>query len=288
MVSLRERLEKVENLPALPAALGRLLEILNDENASSRDVEATIIIDRAIGMAVMRAANSARFGGTTEVGSLKDAITRLGSRNLLHVALAQQSAVFFKDAGLGYGLQEAEAWEGALAGAIAAETLAKTLKFSEPGTAFTAALLRDCGKIAMDHLVGVDQLQSAICGLEPTDSLIDLEVREFGFDHAEVGALLAEIWGLPTPLASAIRNHHRPRADEQDRLADIVYCADMAAAQLGYGVGLDGLHYRVDQAALERVGLDHITMIDLLAEVESRMEQFATDSSKTESGRASS
>lgn len=274
MVSLRERLEEVENLPALPTALGKLLGILNDEGVSSQEVESTIIIDRAIGLAVMRAANSARFGGTTEVGSLKDAITRLGSRNLLHVALAQQSAVFFKDAGVGYGLREAEAWEGALAGAIAAETLAKMNSLCQPGSAFTAALLRDCGKIAMDRLVGVEELRGAFLSLDPMGSAPDRERKEFGFDHAEVGATLAAMWGLPEPLAEAIRHHHAPDPKGASRLTDMVYCADLAAAQLGYGVGLDGLHYRIDQSACVRIGLDQVAMTELLAEVTSRMGQF--------------
>jgi len=288
MVSLKERLEQIQDLPALPAALGRLLEILNDEQASSQDVEAAIIIDRAIGMAVLRAANSARFGGSTEVGSLKDAVTRLGSRNLLHVALAQQSAVFFKDSGRGYGLKEAEAWEGALAGAIAGEALAKRCGLCEPGTAFTAALLRDCGKIAMDLLIGIDNLRGTIESLDSTQSLPDVEQDAFGFDHAEVGATLVEMWGLPAPLAEAIRHHHLPRPGEENVLIDVVYCADLVAAQLGYGVGLDGLHYTIDHDSFERVGLDQLAMTELMADVESRMEQFNANQSADETGRARS
>lgn len=274
MGSLRERLEMIDDLPALPTALGKLMSMLTDDNVSSQDVESVIIIDRAIGMAVLRAANSARFGGNMNVGSLKDAITRLGSKNLLHVALAQQATEFFRGAGKGYGLSEAEAWEGALAGAFAAERLAQNSGRCEPGMAFTAALLRDCGKLAMDLLVGIENLGGTLRDLEGSKSTPEAEVDAFGFDHAEVGSTLAEMWGLPDPLVEAIRHHHEPRLDEESALIDAVYCADLVAIQLGYGVGWDGLNYTIDQGALERMKLDEVAISILMADVESQMSQF--------------
>ena len=277
MVSLRERLECIEHLPALPVVLGKLLEILRDDNASSNDIERIVVIDRAIGMAVMRAANSALFGGREEAGSLRDAITRLGTKNLMFVALAQQAATLFSGAGAGYGLEEAEAWEGALAGALAAELIATRTGRCDPGTAFTVALLRDSGKIAMDQLIGVEELSAAFCSPRDQRDQLELEVEAFGFDHAQVGATLAEMWGLPPSFSEAIAHHHHPDPEAEDAVSDIVYCADLIAAQLGYGVGLDGLHYHIDQGALERVGIDRRAMAEYLAEVRCSMEQYGVD-----------
>lgn len=285
MVSLRERLEKIEELPALPATLGRLLSILNDDTSSSEDVEKVIVIDRAIGMAVMRAANSALFGGAEEIGSLGDAITRLGTKNLLHVALAQQASTFFEGAGRGYGLEAAEAWEGALAGALGAELIAQDTKLCEPGIAFTAALLRDCGKIAMDVLIGVDELKEVFSEISGEVNQLALEQDKFGFDHAEAGAELALLWGLPEPLSEAIRYHHDPPPNIEDRLPDIVYCAELISTQIGYGLGLDGMYYQIDQEALHRVGIDQNSMMRYLAEVKTRMAQLEDQEANATSGR---
>jgi HD-like signal output (HDOD) protein len=285
MVSLKERLEKIEELPALPSTLGQLLNLLNDDRSGSEDVEKVIIIDRAIGMAVMRAANSARFGGAEEIGSLKDAITRLGSKQLLHVALAQQSSTFFESAGKGYGLEGTAAWEGALAGALAADMIARDSGLCDPGTAFTAALLRDCGKLAMDLLIGVEELRRVFCSPRGTTGQLDLERSSFGFDHAEVGAELARTWGLPQPLIEAIRYHHAPPADLEDRLADTVYCAELVSMQMGYGVGFDGLAYEIDKGALERAKVDHLSMMGYIAEVTVSMAQMAQDAADESPGR---
>ncbi len=274
MVTVKERLESIDQLPALPAALGKLLQILRDENAGSDDIEKIVVIDRAIGMAVMRAANSALFGGKQEAGSLRDAITRLGTKNLLFVALAQQAATFFSGAGAGYGLEEAEAWEGSLAGALAAELIATRTGLCDPGTAFTVALLRDSGKIVMDQMVGAEELSVAFCSPRDRRDQIELENESFGFDHAQVGAALAEMWGLPPSFSEAIAHHHQPDPEAADAVADIVYCADLIAIQLGYGVGLDGLNYHIDHDTLERVGIDRMAMAEYLAEVRCSMEQY--------------
>jgi len=222
----------------------------------------------------MRAANSTLFGGSEEIGTLKDAITRLGTRNLLFVALAQQATSFFRDAGAGYGLEEAEAWEGALAGAVAAELIATRSGVCDPGMAFTAALLRDCGKIAMDQFIGIEELNEVFSSPGASSGQIELECDSFGFDHAEVGMVLAGMWGLPEPLAEAIGHHHTPDLEAEIGLSHVVYAADLIAAQLGYGVGLDGLRYSVHQETLDSLGIDRLTMGDYLADVECRMDQY--------------
>ena len=41
-------------------------------------------------------------------------------------------------------------------------------------------------------------------------NLTDIEMEIFGFDHAELGATVAEAWGLPPVVCSLIKYHHHP------------------------------------------------------------------------------
>lgn len=60
-----------------------------------------------------------------------------------------------------------------------------------------AGLLRDIGKRAMDQLIGAEEMQPAFVGAGPKVSQIELENSTFGVGHAEIGAALGEMWGLP-------------------------------------------------------------------------------------------
>jgi len=64
-------------------------------------------------------------------------------------------------------------------------------------------------------------------------SLVELETERFGCSHAQVGAYLLSIWGLPAPLVHAVALHHRPDDDAQTVFSSLtaVHCADVIIAE---------------------------------------------------------
>lgn len=271
--SLEERLEQLADLPATPIALARLMSALGDPDVEVEEIAKIVATDQALSLAVMKYANSAEQAGALRVASLKDALTRLGMQNLRRLVLAQQSALLFERASEGFALQPRSALQGALAGGIGADILARRVGDCDPSAAFTAGILRDCGKLAMDLLVGSEELANALDS-GAGESIPEREREAFGFDHAEAGAALAKLWGLPEELCLAIRFHHEPAGAPGNRLVQLVHCGDMAAAQLGYGVGLDGLTYTFDEEVCAEVGLDLQTMCELLIEVRTELQVF--------------
>jgi HD-like signal output (HDOD) protein len=45
--------------------------------------------------------------------------------------------------------------------------------------------------------------------VEESSLLQEMERDAFGYDHAEVGAMMAETWNLPETLITAIADHHQ-------------------------------------------------------------------------------
>lgn len=256
MEALSKRLQEIDDLPTLPGTAVKLIDALAGDKGAA-DVEQVIRGDEAMAAAVLRTANAASMGATSgRVFTLQESIARLGGRHLQRIAMSLSTNDLLENAGRGYGLLRGELWRGGLCGALGAEMIAKHTDMADPGTCFVAGLLRDIGKIAMDMICDPASMEAAFTACDEGGSQLDRERRNFGLDHAELGAELARKWGLPEDIVTAIRGHHEPgEGDERHALTDIVHCADVLTCWLAVGVGLDGLAYELSPAAAEHVGL---------------------------------
>lgn len=277
MATIDQILKSLDRLPAIPVAVTQLItRLCAPEDDPAKEGLAQIVgRDSALTADVLRAANSAALGFKMPANTINEAVSRVGENQLLKMALAHASHSTLGGAVEEYGLDEGEAWLGALAGAFAAEEVAKLTRAADPNIAFTAGLLRDIGKLAMGMVVPPYEL----IGLLSTDSEDDVITREqkaFGFDHAQVGAALGRSWGLPEDLMHSIRFHHAPPEDEDwaAPIHDVVHCGDHLALLLGYGVGLDGLNYTLHAKAADKLELTRPMLEEVLFSVRLRMEEF--------------
>jgi len=76
--------------------------------------------------------------------------------------------------------------------------------------AFTAGLLHDVGKLILAANLPQDYDAALTQANEQEISLSEAERQVFGASHAEVGAYLLGLWGLPTPIIEAVAFHHKP------------------------------------------------------------------------------
>lgn len=276
MATIEQILKSLDRLPAIPVSVTQLIaKLMAPEDEVGGESTADIVSrDSALTTDVLRAANSAALGFKTPATSIMEALSRVGENQLLKIALAHASHSALGVPVEEYGLEQGEAWLGALAGAFAAEEISKATGQADPNVAFTAGLLRDIGKLAMGLVVPPYEL----IGLLSTDADTDVIEREqaaFGFDHAQVGAALGRSWGLPEELMNSIRFHHSPPTDEYAApIHDVVHCGDHLALLLGYGVGFDGLNYTLHAEAVEKLGLTRPLLEEILASVRLRMDEF--------------
>jgi len=283
MASVDQILKSLDHLPALPIAVTQLITNLMGagDDPSAEPTSKIVMRDSALSTAVLRVANSAAMGFQMPAVSITEALSRVGENQLLKIALAHASQAALGGAVEEYGLEEGEAWLGALAGAFAAEEIAKSTKKCDPNVAFTAGLLRDIGKLAMGLVVPPNELTELL--LAGKDDVVERERRALGFDHAQIGAALGRSWGLPESLLNAIRFHHEPPTDDlADPLFDTVHCADCLAMMLGYGVGFDGLAYNISPESRELLSIDQPTLEDLLVAVRLRMNEFLADQGESQ------
>ncbi len=82
--SLLDRIKKLISsggleLPVFDQTVTKLRKIAGDENVSAYEIEKLIHADQVLVAEVLRAANSAFFGGLQEIHTIRNAIVRLGT-----------------------------------------------------------------------------------------------------------------------------------------------------------------------------------------------------------------
>lgn len=205
-------------IPVFPEAALETLTAMRDQAASLNRVVECARRDPATAGAVMKLANSALFGARGGVSTLRLAIMRLGfetARKVVITLALRPVLALPKMEGL---------WSHSLEVADLAEQLASQSDGVDPGEAYLAGLLHDVGRIALRAAPLYDAAR--LHGLEesgcPAVYAEDLILRT---DHAELGAQIAVMWGLPELLVCAIRQHHHPESADV-RHAHILYLAE--------------------------------------------------------------
>jgi putative nucleotidyltransferase with HDIG domain len=251
-------LAKVRTIPSIPSVVIKLRQYLSDPDISFDELAKVIEFDPGLTANLLQLANSAYFGWSGQIKTVKEAITRLGTNRIFQMVLCMSVAPLVRKPVKGYDMESDGLWHHSIATAICAEQLAKSLKVANSEEAFTAGLLHDMGKILLGTFVEIDD--EPIKELVKTDSLSfnEAERQVLGIDHAEAAAELLSYWKLPENVVAAARWHHSPdQAEEKHRnIVDLVHVADILCIKMGWGIGIDGPLYCVNEEAEERLGIN--------------------------------
>jgi putative nucleotidyltransferase with HDIG domain len=221
---LRRILERVENVPALPEVVTRILTLLDDPSASAHRLAEVIGQDQSMVSTILKLVNSPFYGLSGRVVSIQHAVVLLGFRAIRNVALSSVLMKVFGDSERDSRFNRRDLWRHTVSCAIGARMMAGKLRCADPEEAFLAGLLHDMGLVILDQYFHaefrrvLDLVESGDCTIRQAERNV------FGHDHAAVGALLARKWNFPEPVCDAIACHHHPsRARRAAALAALVH-----------------------------------------------------------------
>jgi HD-like signal output (HDOD) protein len=229
------------------------------ENPRSSIDDAVAVVDKDIGTSskILQVVNSAFFGLPQRMGDIKTAVSYLGLEmvQLLALSVEMQQAHAEVKPVPGFSL-DAMQEHGLLSARIAKRLFTDRVQAQD---AFSAAMLADAGVLVLiTRLPDVfrDVVARAAASGRP---FWQCEQEVLGVTHAEIGAYLLGIWGLPFAIVGAVAHHHLPARAGSIAL-DVVTGVHVAAAladellpsdparHVGPGVTLDLDH-------LSRLGL---------------------------------
>ncbi len=251
-----EILKKARTMPQMPMAVQQVMRLMQSDDANVGDLSKAIEFDPGLTVNILGIANSSYFGGVREMKTVREAVVRLGSKKIFQMVLAVGVVPFTQKANKGYGLAPEELTDHSICVALASELLARQADLPLPPHTFTSGLLVNIGKIVLGDFLEVDADPIIELAQKEGISFENAEQRILGIDHVELGAQLLEHWRLPQEVVQVVRYHRHPAdAPVKDPALDLVHLGDMLAKMIGIGIGVDGLHYTVDNGALERLDI---------------------------------
>ncbi len=249
--------DSVLHLISLPEIYFRLQRTIEDPLHTREQVAEILAHDPALSARVLRIANSSYYGFSRPIATVDEAVGIIGELDLRNLALAASLAGSMSKLDR-CGVDIDRFWLHSLRTAIVARLVARAAGGCNPETLFVAGMLHDLG-ILVIYQQNPELWLAVGRQVDELHQLRDQAEREvLGFDHAEVGALLIEAWGLPAELVELVACHHQYQiAREYPRSTQILSLANLLAADEGESAVADDVRLRTLYATL---GLDARTL----------------------------
>ena len=206
---MRQLVGSSNELPSAPRTFIELSNALANPSASSRAVSEIIERDIGISARVLQLVSSAFYGLPRAVTSVGGAVAYLGVEVIKAIVLSvevsrmfpltQPIADFSVDALQQHGMRVSQ--------------FAKRILGHEPGgdVLLVAGLLQDTGQLVLASRAASRFGIALSTSAAKKQPLYEVELDLFGASHAEIGAYLLGLWGLPQRVVGAIANHLEPQ-----------------------------------------------------------------------------
>ncbi|HXR37837.1 MAG TPA: response regulator, partial [Terracidiphilus sp.] len=198
----------MHGLPALPRTYAAMAEALSDPEVGLDRIGRIVEQDMSLAARVLQLVNSAMFGLRQRISTVRTAVSYLGTEIIRNLVLSVEAFRAFDGVAAigGYSLEMVHA-HAYLTARIASRLPAEK---SVKETAGAAALLHDVGRLVLMARLPKEFARIARLARDQGRPLYDVEREVVGVTHAEIGAYLLGLWGLPLPIVEAAAFHHNP------------------------------------------------------------------------------
>jgi len=233
--SITNLVEDCPTVASLPSVYHRITEVMSDPYSSSGDFGAVVSEDPGLTARLLRLVNSAFYNLPSEIDSVTQALSVIGTHQLHDLVLATSVISMFDDVPAEF-IDMESFWKHCLATGVTCRVLATGRGEANVERLFVAGLLHDIGRLLMFMGNPDDTIDCMTRAREHGHLVYVLEQEVMGYDHAQVGQTLLKAWRLPESLQEPVEFHHNPKNARRFRVeAAIVHIADVTAHSLLLG-----------------------------------------------------
>ena len=218
-------------LMTLPEVYWRVKHVVDDPDATQRDVAKAIVTDPGMTARILRLVNSAHWGMHGRIESVARAVALLGMLHVHDLVLSTSIGVTFRGI-RSSRMNVARFRQGSVYRALAASAMARCARLADTERLFVEGLLSDIGHMVMYQKVPelADEALKRAAG--NPEVLPQIERELIGCDYAAVGGALAAVWELPECFQVAIAWQNDPeKAGEHALEAALLNAAGRLAEQ---------------------------------------------------------
>lgn len=270
--AMKEFIKGLNKSYTIPSRLSRILAVTRDENSSPQELYNLISHDQALAERVIILANSAMFGHSRDVKSIKHAVLFLGYDNIKSIALAMAVMDIFP-AHTSFKIKNL--WIHGYEVAYISAAISDIVSMAAPSEVFLCGLLHDIGRVILYR-----KDNDKFFEIGTSDDMFDKEIEMFGCTHAEAGAWYAEYAGMPEDIVLSIRHHHHPSKTRGNKLGvSIVSIAEALSRRFSPKIEDDGIWTDEHDAILLELSLDEDELLPIgekLGGLKREIEKFFT------------
>jgi HD-like signal output (HDOD) protein len=260
---LKALVQKVTDLPTLPAMMATITRLMQDPRTSADELGRAISADPSLVSKVLKLVNSAFYGFPGRISTITQAIVILGFSTIRNVVLTTSVLKAFGKNGTA-GVDVGRFWEHSLLTGAIARSLAMEREAHFIEETFIAGLLHDMGRIVLSQKLP-DEFAKVLEAKRNGLPQLEAEQQALRLTHGDIGGWLARKWNLPMPFAEVMRLHHFPtRIQDSDsagqpdtrNLVFMVHAADVLAKGFADGTLQKASLSAIDAKARAELKLD--------------------------------
>ncbi|MBI5894963.1 MAG: HDOD domain-containing protein [Desulfobacterales bacterium] len=260
-----ERLTKVQlniaKMASLSTTVSKVLYICNNPASSPNDLNRVISLDPVLTGQVIKLIISAYYSLPNRVTSLARAIIILGVNTVKNLVLATSVLASFKKSQTHGSFSADTYWAHCLCVGTVCKAIARMCQVPalEQEEYFVAGLLHDLGTLPMIACFEDLHQQSVRAADSENIPLFQAERRYFGFEHCQVGRLIAAKWKLDPKMRNAIAHHHDPLSRDSEPSELLLYVSLANQVTNHFQIGGAGDQYGDEllmRSLAERIGIN--------------------------------
>ena len=212
--SLQYVVSGIDTIPILPALYTQIMAELNSKDASAASVGKIITKDIGMTAKILQLVNSSFFGMPRHVANPMEAVIFLGIDVVKTLVLSIEVFAEFQERTLSI-LPVKKIYDHCVKTGIIAKKIAVLEKMGkeESDNAMIAGILHDLGRLLLAENFP-DEYQEIMEKVKKDQKEIHVvELAILGVTHAQIGAYLLGLWGLPDNIVEGVAFHHNPSAD---------------------------------------------------------------------------
>jgi diguanylate cyclase (GGDEF)-like protein len=206
--SVRNALDRARDLPSVPAVALEVMRLARAEEADAAALAEVVSLDPALAAKILKIANSALMGPTTEIVTLKRACAHLGFKTIKLWALsfAMVDSLLQPHP---TGFDHDEYWKRSVFRAVSAKLIAQAVKPKLADEAFLAGLLSQIGRLVLAACLPAE-FETARGAAQDEWPTLEEQRESLGFTTDDLGVALLHTWGLPAVIHQAVLGFQDP------------------------------------------------------------------------------